>query len=189
MDKEVLLISPNAVKADTLVNYNVNDEDIAYSIKIAQNVYLREIIGSNLLNALKTLIYNKIQGETPDIDADGYEKYKELLDDYVSVWLGYKAQQEIVKSITFKIRNIGVSKDNDTNIQSITMQDANSLYKHFDVLVNDMSNRLSEYLCENKSSFPELDCKCANNANRVGDKFASTDLWLGGNNNGCKCKC
>ena len=43
--KNTMLISPNTIKAMNLVNLNLDDADFAASIRVAQNIYLQDIIG------------------------------------------------------------------------------------------------------------------------------------------------
>lgn len=191
--KDTLLVSPNTIKRDSMVNYNVEEKDVCYAIRNAQEIYLKEIIGCRLLKKLKELVYNSINEIEPNIDSEECAIYNELLYDYVVPYLTYKTQVEMVDTITFNMRNIGVSKDSDINIQTQQDNVLNALKMRLETFVNEAANYLSKYLCKYKSDYPELseesECNCGETCgNLVGETFANTNLWLGGKHNKCKCK-
>ena len=87
MNNKIYLVSPEDVKAGSNINYNVDSGDVASAIRTAQNVYLRDIIGDNLLEALQEMVSGGTIGDNA--------AYEELLDNYVSEYLIYKACVEI----------------------------------------------------------------------------------------------
>ena len=170
--KNTMLISPNTIKNMSLVNYNLDDTDLAASIRVAQNIYIRDIIGTNLLNTLKELVYNAIKGEQPSINDTDKAQYKEFLDDYLKDALAYKTVSEVCRRISYKIRNVGVAQNSDTNINA-----ANSTDTYF----NDACNRIIEYLKANKDQFPEVGdyCPCGDELPNLNAKYGNCGLWLG----------
>lgn len=174
--KKVLLISPDEIKAQGDINYNVNDAEIGASIKVCQNIYLRDVIGGALLEKLQELVWNDIQGEGSMISDPENIAYQMLLDDYVIPVLTYKVSSEICTRISLKIRNMGVVKDSDTNINAASLSDIQYMKDTYDTYYNDALNRMAEFICQNKDAFPESDfiCGCGKNP-----KYARTGLWLG----------
>ncbi len=179
--KDTLLISPNAIKASTEINYNVDDAMTARAIRTAQNTYLREIIGERLLDKLKTLEYNAINSLHPNTDDEESEDYAFLLNTYVKPYLEARTQVEILLPISFNIRNIGAGAGKyDTNIAQTNIQNVNYMRDNYRTLSCDRENRLIEYLEGAKDLYPELgNCPCRAKDNKLGERAANTGLWLG----------
>ena len=151
------LIDTDSVKAASLVNYNVEDEAVGYAIRESQDVYLREILGNALLEKCVEL------ASSGTIDEEGYEAYGELVDKYIYQYLVAKSQEQILIPISFKIRNIGVSQDSDTNVTSQQLQTVIDLQNYWRTVSIDRANRLKCFLRENRAAFPELEtgsCVC-----------------------------
>lgn len=144
------LIDTDSVKASSLVNYNVNDEDCGYAIREAQSTYLREILGDALLDKCIELA----SGNT--LDDPGNEAYKELVDTYIFNYLSAKAQECLLVPISFKIRNVGVSQDSDVNVTSQQIDTVTALQAYWKTEAIDKGNRMKCFLRENKAAFPEL---------------------------------
>lgn len=174
--KNTMLISPDTVKSQSDLNYNVDDIAIGASIRVAQNIYLRDIIGGALLERLQELVYNAIEGNPDNIDEEANIAYKTLLDDYIEDFLTYKVTSEIATRLSLKIRNMGVIKNSDTNISPATLEDLNYLYQTSETYVNDAANRMTAFICKNAAAYPENIFNCGCND---GPLYANTGLWLG----------
>lgn len=174
--KQVMLISPDDVKAQGELNYNVDDTVIGASIRVSQNVYLRDVIGDALLNRLQELVWNAIDGGDDTIEDEENVAYKTLLDDYISPVLAYKVSSEICARISLKIRNMGVVKNSDTNVQATSLQEIIYLKETNDTLFNDALNRMVDFICQNKAAFPESDFVCGCGKTTL---YANVSLYLG----------
>lgn len=174
--KNTMLISPDEVKSAGFVNYNVSDDVIGAAIRTSQKVYLRDVIGNDLLEKLQVLVYNAIIGEEPNIDSEENIAYKTLLDDYISDVLTYRVSMELCSYLTMKLRNIALVKNSDTNAQPVNLDELQFMQEQYDTLFNDGLNRMVEFICSNKAAYPESDftCGCGKNP-----KYANTNLWLG----------
>lgn len=151
------LIDTDTVKAASIVNYNVEDEEVGYSIRQAQDTFLREILGDALLSKCVELA----SGDT--LDVEGNEAYKELVDPYIEEYLTAKAQECLLVPISFKIRNIGVSQDSDTNVMTQQLQNVIDLQNYWKTIAIDKANRIRCFLRDNMDAFPELNdnsCTC-----------------------------
>lgn len=181
--KETLLISPGEIKADSLINGNVDDKVLGCTIQTAQNVYLTKIIGSALYRKLQSLVWNKIKQNGQDnIDTAGYETYKELLEEYVQPYLMYKCMEDFIVSNSFKFRNIGVVRNSDTNTSFVDLDSIRFLQHHYQTYVAEYEDRLSKYICANKDSLPEVTAEIPSfmDEPQSGNDFANTSgLWLG----------
>lgn len=183
--KNTMLTSPDSIKAEGQLNYNVSDDVIGASIRTAQKNYLREIIGDALLDTLQKLVYNAIIGEEPNIDSDENEAYKTLLEEYVEPYLISKTIVEVCVPISLKIRNIGIAQDSDINILASQVESIKEVRSYYETHNCEDATRLSHFLCQHKEDYPELsennNCHChKGTAPKIGKTFANTGLWLGG---------
>ena len=172
-----MLISPNKVKNYEVVNLNVSDSQIGNAIRISQSVYLTDILGKDLVEHLQELVYNKIVGSGSSIDDEENRQYKDLLDDYVTPILVYRTAVELCTITSLKIRNAGVVKNNDTNVQSTSASDIKYTKEYYETFFYDAVNSGMDFLCENKDAFAELPdgfCTC-----RRKPRYARTSLFLG----------
>lgn len=186
-----LLISPQELKGESLINNNVDEKPLSVMVQTAQEIYLCKIIGTALFRKLQELVYNKIKGLTPVIDGEGYEVYNELLEDYVKPYLKYKAMEQFIVENSFKMRNIGVVRNSDTNVMGIDLDTVRFLQKHYATYSESYADRLSKFICDNKSQLPEVTAEIASfmDEPQIGETYANTaGLWLGprSNEKGCK---
>ena len=161
------LISADDVKGGSFVNYNVTDDLIADAIRIAQDTYLRDVIGCNLLMSVKGKVYRNItSGEAIE------EKYLTLIDDYIVPYLVAEAQVQICEPLALKLRNVGVTSTDDTNIRTADIEAVKRLENSLKTFAVDKVNRLIDFL--NANEFEELQgCKC-----HKLNKKANIGLWL-----------
>lgn len=176
--KNTMLISPQKVKTYGTINLNVNESEIGNAIRIAQNVYLTDIIGTELVEHVQQLVYNKVKGITGDtIDDEANVAYKVLLDEYLTPVLVYRTAVELCTLLTLKIRNMGVVKNSDTNVQTTTAGDVKYMSEYYETFFVDAVNKLMDFLCLNKAAYaevPEGFCTCKSKP-----RYARTGLWLG----------
>lgn len=174
MNNKVFLISTDDVKAASQTNYNVDDSVLAGVIRTAQNIYLRDIIGDNLLEALQDMVSENT------IDNEENIAYKELLDNYIFDYLAYKANVELCVPVSLKLRNIGLSQDSDTNILAASLQGIDLAADFYETQAIDKCNRMIDFITENRDAFPEVDtvCTCGKQAPNL-RKRANTRLWIG----------
>lgn len=185
-----LLIAPSELKSESLINNNVDDKPLSIMVQTVQEIYLSKITGTALMRRLQELVYNKIQNNQGDrIDRQGFESYAELLEDYVKDYIKYRVMKNFLVENSFKMRNIGLVRNADTNTQPVDVDTLKYLEHHYDTYVAEYEERLSEYLCANSSNFSELaaDIPSYMDAPTLGKDFSNTSgLWLGKKNNS-KC--
>lgn len=170
--KNVMLISPQKVKTYATINLNVNESEIGNAIRISQNIYLQDIIGTTLVEDLQEMVWEKMKSGTT-IE----EPYQVLLDEYITPVLVYRTAVELCTIMTLKLRNMGVVKNNDTNVQATTAADVVALSEYYDTFFYDYVNKMMTFLCENKGAFKELPddfCTCSSKP-----RYARTGLYLG----------
>ncbi len=171
-----MLISPKRVKESGDLNLNVDEAMIGASIRTAQQVYMVDVVGSDLVEKLQQLVYNKISGVNDNIDSEDNIAYKTLLDEYLQDALVYKTVIDLALRKSLEIRNMGVVQNYDTNVQASDLEDIKYLQNYLETNYNDKLNRMVEFLCANKEAIPEskFTCGC-----KPLTKFANTNLYLG----------
>ena len=146
---KIFLINENTLKNETILNDNIGSEFIRPAIEASQDIYLQQIIGTELLDKLYSLISNKT------IDDKSNSHYKTLLDDYITNYLKYKVLAEITVPLAFKYRNAGVIQTNTDHANNSQMKDAVLVQSHYDLRANFYAERISRYLNTNSNLFPE----------------------------------
>ena len=137
-------ISPDELR-NSVLNANVDTEYVQPAIDEAQGIYLREILGDRLYNA----VVNKIESETLD------GKYLTLVENYIKPYLTYMVQSLIVIPVNYKIRNAGVVNQYDNGFSTTDMKDTQYVKEYYDSKAQFYGNRLTEYLQKNSADIPE----------------------------------
>lgn len=143
---DVLLINENVIKSVTNISENVSAGYLLPSIKLAQDVFLEETIGS----VLKQSLQKKVFDNTLDT------KYKFLLDEYIQPYLTYAVIVELIPNVAWKISNAGVLVTNDEKMTNVSTNDVDKIRNHYKHLSDIYKGRLQKYLIANFNDFPEL---------------------------------
>lgn len=146
---KVLLINENVLKSETILNDNVGAELIRPAIEASQDMYLQQLIGTELIDKLYQLVVDKT------INDDVNAAYKTLIDDYITNYLKYKVLAEITIPLAYKYRNAGVVQSTGDHYQQSTLRDATMVQNHYEMRANFYADRLTRYLIANCNTFPE----------------------------------
>lgn len=191
--RNTLLISAKELKnANTLFSTNIDDSYLSSTIVTVQEVYLEGITGTALYHRLQELVYNQISGNEDGIFSVGNEDYADLLQEYIKPYLKARATVDILYPISYKIRNAGLVRSSDTNIQPVDMSDIKYLEKQYNTYTSNYEQRLSEYLCDNKDKFEELKADVPSYFEQpsLGKDYANeTGLYLGPRKRKINCGC
>lgn len=171
MHKRIFLISEDVLKSETIINDNTGSEYIGPAIETSQDIYLQQLIGSELLDKLYSLI------ESSEITNDTNKQYKTLLDEYITNYLKFKVLSEITIPLAYKYRNTGVIQTNGTNVTNTTMRDAGLVQNHYEVRATFYADRLTSYLCANSGQFPEYR-STRDSADILADKDSYKTNWV-----------
>jgi len=170
-----MIITPNDLQG-TMVNANLDDLYLQNAINEAEGVYLREILGDLLYNA----IINKIDSQTLT------GKYATLVDQYIKIYLQYKAQSLLVPQVAFKIRNAGVISQYDQGFSTTSVKDTMYVQEQIDSKAEFYANRLTVYLQKNADSFPEYGYS-EDNITQPTESQNVTTIYLGTGRKKCGC--
>ena len=170
---EVLLSSEAYVKSVTNISDNVAGKYILTSLREAQEVRLKSILGDCLLEKLKDLVRSE------EIDKEENARYKNLIDK-CQYYLAYMTIVELVYKVSYKIGNAGVVKTADENLQVASFEEIVAQKEFYQGKADFYCMGLQNYILENKSLYPEVDeCTCRRIHSNL-HSAASCGFFLGG---------
>lgn len=174
---DILLCSEKFIKNTTNISDNVAGKFILPSLREAQEIYFRGIVGDCLLNALKQMVADGVFNDDPI--PDEYLPYKELLD-RAQYYLAYQTITQLVDVVHYKVGNFGVAKSSDENLQPVGPDELDQQRTYYQAKADAHCLQLQTWILEHRASFPELRaCDCSRmQANLY--SAATCGLWLGG---------
>ena len=142
---EVLFVNPDYMKRLTQLNGGVEDSVMVPAIILAQDKYLQQYLGTDLLNKLKS-----------DISGDGVAgDYVTLLDNYVRKATVWWTMVELLPNLYVKLDNGGLVIRTSDKTTPISSDDLHREIENARQNAQFYTSRLVEYLCANQSLFPE----------------------------------
>lgn len=151
---KIYLASPIDIKAESYIDDNVSDNNINVAMVDVQNIIIEKVTGSCLMNQLKALICSEF------IKMDIYSHYLELLDQYLFPILTYGIQAELSIHLSYKERNQGIMRNNDTqHLQYPSSKEIILTKRKYEEKRDFYITRAVKWLKCNKDCFCEL-CGC-----------------------------
>ena len=145
----VYLISEKTLKENSIINDNVDPNYLDPAMDLAQNVGLQQVIGTNLLDKLTSLV------ENGKIKEDENKAYKYLLDKYITNYLMYKVCSELTIILGYKYRNAGVIQTNNDHTSNTAMSDAQYMKNYYDDKASFFAISMINYIKANSEKYPE----------------------------------
>ena len=170
---EILLTSETFVKSVTSISDNLAGKYLRPSIREAQDMGLRGILGDTLLERLKALVGEGTIGREENL------AYKALLD-RAQYYLAYMAVVEVAAKVSYKIVNFGVAKTQDENLQTASPEEISQMRFYYQSKADHCCIELQNYLLNNAAAFPEL---TEGDRHRIHSNLysaATSGVWLGG---------
>ena len=146
---EILLSSETFIKSVTNISDNVAGKYILASLREAQEVSLKSIIGELLLDKLKELV------KSGAIEDHANIRYKYLLGK-CQYYLAYMTIVELVFKVSYKIGNSGVVKASDENMQVATLEEIIAQKEYYQGKADFHCMEVQNYILEDMSDFPEV---------------------------------
>jgi len=141
-----LFITPKDLKANTILNGNVDTDLFIQFIKIAQQMHVQNYLGTQLYDS----ITNKINTSTLTGD------YLDLVNEYVQPMLIHYAMVDYLPFANYQIRNGGVFKHKTENSESTTKEELDILVQKHRTFADFYAKRFVDYVAINASAlFPE----------------------------------
>jgi len=147
---EILLINRADIMRLTGLNGNIDEDKILPHVSTAQDIHLQPIIGTNLMQKCKDLI----EAGTLTVLANPY--YYTLVHTYITPTLVYLVMWDFLPFLQYEISNGGINQHTTENGISASEENMNMLVKRFKDKSEFYGNRLTEYICDNSTQFPEI---------------------------------
>ena len=156
----VLFISRTDLVKNSIIDGNVDTDKFIQFIKLAQQIEIRNYLGTKLYDKIST-----------DIAGSGLTgNYETLVNDYVQPMLIWYAQAEYIPYAAYQIKNGGVFKHVSENAESVAKEEVDFLVQKERDLAEYYTRRFVDYMCSNSSLFPEY------NDNSDEDVFPEKDV-------------
>lgn len=170
---EILLTSERTVKSVTSISDNIAGKYIQSSIREAQDIGLRRIVGDPLLRKVKDLVC------TGHIDDPGNEAYKEFIDQ-AQLYLAYQTVTELVEKVTYKVTNFGVARTTDENLEAADVDELAKSKYYWQGKADACCIDLQNWLLDNRAGLPELSDRVCHAIQSNLTSAATCGLFLGG---------
>jgi hypothetical protein len=155
----VLFISEDKLKDSTAINMNVDVNFLLPYVRIAQKKYIETKLGTNLFQAIQTMISAGTIGNVANAN------YKTLLDDYIADVLVHYAFYEVLPFLRYKVQNNNVVSKTADNSTPLTRAEAQDLRSEISNTAQFYTERLVDYLCNNNNLFPEYTTNTGSDVN------------------------
>ena len=159
-----LFIKTTDLKRNSIIDGNVDVDKFIQFIKIAQQIDVRNLLGSKL--------YDKISDDIISDNLTG--DYLELLTDYIQPILIWFAQVNYIPFAAYQIKNGGVYKHTSENSENVSKEEVDYLVTKAQEYANYYSTRFVDYMSFNNSKFPEY------NTNNNEDVYPNKDTTYRG---------
>ena len=162
----VLFINRTDLARNSIMDGNVDTNKFIQFIKIAQEIDVQQILGTQMYKGLSNAI--------PNIDDPVNARWKTILDDYVVPMLIWYAQSNYYPFAAYQIKNGGVFKHTSENAQSVDKNEVDFLVEKARTNAEWYSRRFIDFMGFNQSTYPEY----TNNKNN--DLYPSNDATFAG---------
>lgn len=171
---EILLSSEAYIKSVLNISDNIAGKYLLPSLREAQEIGLRGILGDCLLDAIKGMVKaNDLSGA-----------YKSLVEHpYFQNYLAYQTAVELVGRVSYKVANFGVVKSTDENLQVATQDEIAKQQCFYQAKADSYCNLLQHFLLDNRTDYPELTCECCKRIESNLYSAATCGIFLGGARN------
>ena len=170
---EILLSSEKFIKEVTSISDNLAGKYILPSLREAQEVGLRNILGSCLLDRVKELRRLNL------LDDPANAIYKELVQE-AQYYLAYMTVVEVTNKVSYKVTNFGVAKSQDENLQVATQDEIGKMQYYYQGKADYYALLFQQWLLDNRTLIPELTaCACRRIQSNL-YSAATCGIWLGG---------
>lgn len=143
------MTSEEFVKSISNISDNLSGKYLLSSIREAQEIHLKGILGGALLERLKEII----EGNALNDAANNY--YAELI--YrCRYYLVYWAMAEATMKVSFKVANAGVVRTTDEHLQAPTFAEVALVRKEYANKADFYCRELQKWVCANRAQFKEL---------------------------------
>jgi hypothetical protein len=140
-----LFIKRQDLVRNSILDGNVDTDKFIQYIKIAQQIHIRNYLGSDLYNRISTdILNNTLNGD-----------YLELVNDYIQPMLIHYAMVDYLPFAAYQVKNGGVFKHTSENAESATKDEVDFLMQKERDIAEYYTRRFIDYMSFNQELFPE----------------------------------
>ncbi len=161
---EALLISRTDVVKFTAMNGNVDTDKFIQFIKIAQDVHIQTMLGTQLLRRIQEDI----------IEDTLANPYLDLLIDYIKPMLIHWAMVYYLPFAAYTLSNKGLFKHTSENSTNVDKAEVDFLVEKERDIAESYTQRFIDFMCYNTNTYPEY------NNNNNEDVNPDTNNFYGG---------
>jgi hypothetical protein len=140
-----LFISRTDLVKNSILDGNVDTDKFIQFIKIAQQIDVRNYLGSEL--------YNRISNDITNSTLSG--NYLTLVNDYIQPMLIHFAMVQYLPFAAYQIKNGGIYKHQSENAESVSKDEVDYLVQKERDFAEYYTKRFIDYMAFNQTLFPE----------------------------------
>jgi len=161
-----LFITRTQLVKNSILDGNVDTDKFIQFIKIAQEIHIRNYLGSDL--------YNKIASDISSSSLSG--NYLTLVTTYIQPMLIHYAMVDYLPFAAYQVKNGGVFKHTSENAESVNKNEIDYLVQKERDIAEYYTRRFIDYMSYNQASFPEYTSN--SNEDIDPDKDALFNGWV-----------
>jgi hypothetical protein len=140
-----LFIKPVTLKRNSIIDGNVDVDKFIGFLKIAQQIHIRNYLGTDL--------YNKISNDIISDSLTG--DYLTLVNDYIQPMLIHYAMVDYLPFAAYQIKNGGIFKHSSETAETVSKSEVDYLVNKEREFAEYYTRRFIDYMAFNQASFPE----------------------------------
>lgn len=142
---EALLIGKADLQSYTALNGNVDTDKVIQFIKIAQDIWVLQYVGTDLMTKIKAdIVAGTLSGN-----------YATLVNIYLKPMLIHFTMVEYLPFAAYSISNKGLYKHSSENAEIVSKEEVDYLVEKEKRIAENYAQRFLDYICANESLFPE----------------------------------
>ncbi len=159
---EALLIGKADLQSYTALNGNVDTDKIVQFIKIAQDIWVLQYVGTDLMTKIKAdIVASTLSGN-----------YATLVNTYLKPMLIHFTMVEYLPFAAYSISNKGLYKHSSENAEIVSKEEVDYLVEKEKRIAENYAQRFLDYMCLNEALFPEYQ------SNGTGDVYPQQKNYL-----------
>ena len=143
----VLFINRTDLVRNSIMDGNISTDKFIQFIKIAQEIDVQQIMGTDLYNGLTVAM--------PTIDQAANSRWKTILDDYIVPMLIWYGQANYYPFAAYQVKQGGVFKHTSENSISVDKNEVDFLVEKARTNAEWYSRRFIDFMSFNQTTYPE----------------------------------
>lgn len=164
----ILFIDRQDLVENSIVDGNVDTDKFMMFVKIAQEMNVRNYLGTDLYNKLQLLIDNDTIASYPD--------YKYILDEFIQPMLIHFTMAEYLPWSSYQVKNNGVFKHTSEFAELPSKSEIDFLVNKERSYAEYWTRRFIDHMAFNQSKFPEYNTN--SNDDIYPDRDATFQGWV-----------